>query len=190
MLEGSAETLPPFEYPEKLRLALTLSTSVLHLYSTPWLAKIVTLDDVVFLRDDPSQVPLYSPFRPFVAKAIPESVNSRPAAFSGTTRPMDLMFLSLGTLLIQIIIGRPIDAINMVGDTNIDSVLGMQAAANEFTGPVMQSGGINYDAAVQWCLRNILGVASLEDDGFCQSFQQAVVSRLEADAKLALGEKL
>ncbi|KAH8787888.1 hypothetical protein F5883DRAFT_400437 [Diaporthe sp. PMI_573] len=191
VLEDRDQTLPPFGYPEKLRLALALSASVLDLYSTPWLASIVTLDDIVFLRGDASQAPMYSPYRPFVAKAVLESPGSRPQAFrtGAATRPMDLTLLSLGTLLIQIIVGRPIDAIDMVGDDmSIDSVLGRQAAASQLTGQVMQSGGMSYDAAVRWCLDSILGVASLEDDGFCQSFHEAVVSRLETDVKLALGD--
>lgn len=38
-IDGSQTSLPPFYYPEMIKIALTLSISVLHLYDTPWLAK-------------------------------------------------------------------------------------------------------------------------------------------------------
>ncbi|KAJ0104411.1 uncharacterized protein J7T55_010875 [Diaporthe amygdali] len=52
ILEGKDKNINNLGYPERLKLALTLSFSVLHLYNTPWLSKIVTLDDIVFFRGE------------------------------------------------------------------------------------------------------------------------------------------
>ncbi|KAK0732923.1 hypothetical protein B0T26DRAFT_669387 [Lasiosphaeria miniovina] len=183
---------PPFGYPEQLKLALALSTSVLHLYNTPWLARIVTLDDVVFLRE--TSLNYHSAYQPFVAKDFPPQPNSQPQQMHpplpARLRPVDLTVLSLGTLLIQIITGRRIADLDFDlggssgSGTDLNSVLSKKEAASQLAGPVLQCGGMNYESAAQWCLGSILGVAGLEDDHFCQDFYEGVVARLEGDSRI------
>lgn len=55
VLEEQKHYTRPFDYPERLKVALALSYSVFHHYNTPWLAKIMTVDDVLFFREERTQ---------------------------------------------------------------------------------------------------------------------------------------
>lgn len=54
LLRDHREGRPSFDYVQKLKVALAMARCVLHLYKTPWLARVLTLDDFVFLRADVS----------------------------------------------------------------------------------------------------------------------------------------
>lgn len=179
---GKDTSLPPFAYPDKLRVALALVVSILHLYKTPWLPKIVTLDDVLFLRDANAPPVSCIGYRPFVARNLKEHPEA-PQAPSGP-RPVNITVLSLGALLIQLIIGKVDDSLDMKGNMDMESILSKYEAASRLNSEVMTSGGMNYASAVKWCLGTVLEVAGLEDDTFCQKFYGAVVAKLEDDAKL------
>ncbi|KAK3296435.1 uncharacterized protein B0H64DRAFT_170279 [Chaetomium fimeti] len=179
---GKDTTLPPFEYPDKLRIALALVVSVLHLYKTPWLPTIVTLDDVLFLREGNAPQLSCIGYRPFVARNLKDGPEAAQAPRG--PRPMNITVLSLGALLIQLIVGKVYDSLDMKGNMDMESILSKYEAASRFNGEVMTSGGINYASAVKWCLGTVLEVAGLEDDTFCQKFYGAVVAKLEDDAKL------
>lgn len=69
LLEGKSPSTARFGYQEKLKVALALSESVMHLHNTPWLASTVSLDDVVFLQD-PGASQAYTPYQPFVTKNL------------------------------------------------------------------------------------------------------------------------
>lgn len=98
---------------------------------------------------------------------------------------MNTTVLSLAALLIQLIIGKVVDSLDMKGDMDsMESILSKYDVGSRLNGEVMTSGGMNYASAVQWCLGTVLEVAGLEDDGFCQKFYGAVVTKLEEDAKL------
>ncbi|KAK5988293.1 hypothetical protein PT974_12437 [Cladobotryum mycophilum] len=192
VLDGQVSNYPQFDYPEKLRVALAVATNVLHLYKTPWLARIVTIDDVIFLHDEGHDTHLShssSPYRPFITQSLPKRLDTPPAEAQqhrtfGTPRPINLAVLSLGALLIQIIIGRTIDTLEMTGNTDMNSILSMHETGNQFSDKILENGGINYMATVKWCLESVLGIAGLEDDSFCQNFYVEVVARLEEDVKL------
>lgn len=189
-----------FIYAERLKVALALSYSILHLYSTPWLARIVTTDDILFVqnRDEEEQQQQqqaagastsYQLGRPFLAKVLSSgpgrSKRSSQAEPSQTAfiRPMDYTILSLGLLLIQIIIGRHISDLAIDPEVKImDSILSKQAIASQLTGSVLENGGINYAGAVQWCLDR--SVECLDDEKLGQEFHEAVIARLENDLKL------
>jgi hypothetical protein len=186
--EGSNPSWPPFEYPDKLRVAVALAVSILHLYKTPWLPRIVTLDDVLFLlEEDGTQGPITGGhsayhYRPFVVRHLKEQ-RSHPKPQEGP-RPVNLTVLSLGMLLIQLIIGRVVDELDISGSTDMESILAKHEAGSRLSGEVTTSGGLNFATAVRWCLDTVLEVATLENDAFCQSFYGAVVAKLQDDAKL------
>lgn len=177
-----------FIYAERLKVALALSYSILHLYNTPWLAKIVTPDDILFIREQgqASGSSTHQLGRPFLAKVLSpasggtfQSQPSEPAMF----RPMDLTILSLGLLLIQIIVGRPIAELAIDPKMKVmDAILSKQAIASQMTGSVLENGGINYAGVVQWCLNR--SVACLDDEKLGQEFHEAVIVRLEDDLRL------
>ncbi|CAJ2505510.1 Uu.00g129040.m01.CDS01 [Anthostomella pinea] len=188
VLVGSQPGLPPFDYPERIQLAFALSDSILNLYDTPWLAKSVRLDDIVFLfGDDTAAVSKYSPYRPFVTKGVLPRASQQPtqqAKSPSSLRPMNLTVLSLGALLIQIIIGEAIDELNVADDMDMNSIVSKREAGSRLEDRIMESDGSNYATAVKWCLESVYGVANLQNDSFCQNFYEAVVSRLEEDVNL------
>lgn len=177
-----------FNYTERLRLALALSYSVLHLYKTPWLAKTVAPEDIVFVREQQQSTKHTAEYmgRPFLAKILsstpPSVTQTQPAQAAG--RPMDLTILSLGLLLIQIMVGRQISDLSITPDMRMGSTLSKKELASKYIASVMENGGMNYVGAVQWCLGSILSVACLDDEKFAQDFYNSVIVKLEGDLGL------
>ncbi|KAI0454725.1 hypothetical protein F5B21DRAFT_524331 [Xylaria acuta] len=188
--------LPPLGFGDKLRLALALSVSVLHLDGTSWLTQIVTLDDIVFMigtENTTNQRPdLLS--RPFVIKNVPGTrtlrcttpPNTPPTPTPskrtiGAARPINLAVLSLGALLIHIMIERVDDGLWMTDRMDIGSIVSERERGSQLEEEVLVNGGVNYAAAVKWCLDSFYSVPGLQNDTFCQNFYEAVVARLEDD---------
>ncbi|KAJ4181985.1 hypothetical protein NW755_010673 [Fusarium falciforme] len=193
MLEGKNLEFQELGLLEKLRIALAISMSILHLYDTPWLAGILTLDDIVFLRESQKATSHPdSPLKPFMAKNfVRTSEAAAPVEAPPQTKPrkpsktMNLTVLSLGAMLIQVMIGQAVPALDMAADSNMDlnAMLEKHEAGGKFSDEVLQNGGWNYMAAVKWCLEteSVLGIMGLENEDFCQRFYEAVVARLEKD---------
>ncbi|KAH7253376.1 hypothetical protein B0J15DRAFT_536317 [Fusarium solani] len=193
MLEGKNPEFQELDLLEKLRIALAISMSILHLYDTPWLTGILTLDDVMFLRESQKATSHPdSPLRPFLAKNfVRKSDAAAPVEASQQSKPrkpskaMNLTVLSLGAMLIQVMIGQAVPALDMAADSNMDlnAMLEKHEAGGKFSDEVLQSGGWNYMVAVKWCLEteSVLGIMGLENEDFCQRFYEAVVARLEKD---------
>ncbi|KAI0908737.1 hypothetical protein F4823DRAFT_597526 [Ustulina deusta] len=192
VIDRSIFNVPPFGFEEKLQVALALSVSMLHLDGTPWLAQIMTLDDIVFLvgGESPTNQQPYSLYQPFIIKRVPDTsppnaaIQTQPPTQTvSLVRPINLAVLSLGALLIQIVIGRVDDELEIAYTTNIGSIISKRARGAQFEEEVLVNGGMNYAAAVKWCLDSIYGVAGLQNDRFCQNFYEAVIARLEDDIK-------
>lgn len=176
-----------FNYTERLKLALLLSYSVLHLYKTPWLANTVTPQDIVIIREHTSPNTSSYLSRPFLAKIPPSSATPSATPIQSTQaegRPMDLTILSLGLVLIQIMIGRQISDLALGPDMGMKSTLSKKEVASKYIASVMESGGMNYAGAVQWCLGSILSVKCLDHEEFAQDFYNAVIVSLEGDLGL------
>lgn len=160
ILEAREESTVDFGYSDRLRLALTLSLGVLHLYSTPWLSKAVTLDDIVFLhgQDDRGQDICYLD-PPFLAKPLSEASQETLTAHLTSTsphlvsqqqrkptithRPIDSTLLSLGLLLVQIIIGDYSEQLGIEEGMTMDRMLDKQIIAMKTAGLVLQNGSMN-----------------------------------------------
>lgn len=99
------------------------------------------------------------------------------------TSSCNMTLLSLGFLLIQVIMGSPIEHLEITEGMDLDCLLEKQANASRLceSGRMLISGGRNYAAAAQWCLDNVFNRASLEDEKFCHEFCSEVISRLETD---------
>lgn len=188
LLEDKGPLNGAFGYQEKLNVALALSVSVMHLHNTRWLAGKISLDDVIFLLDD--EAPLsqgYSPYQPFMTRNLMgESTNrtEHPGPPRRILRPINLTILSLAALLIQVIIGSVVNALELAGNLDISTILSKTEAAGQLASHTRELGGPNYENAVKWCLKSVLEVAGFEDDNFCQEFYGGVVALLETDAKL------
>ncbi|KAI0425131.1 hypothetical protein F5Y09DRAFT_335209 [Xylaria sp. FL1042] len=190
--------LPPFGFEERLQAALALSVNMLHLDGTPWLvAKLgqtMTLDNIILLvaNENLGSQPSYSLYQPFIMKSIPKTSILRAATFqtppsqtSSLLRPVNLSALSLGALLIQIIVGRADNELEVTDTADIRSLASKRARGSQLEEEVLVNGGMNYAAAVKWCLDSIIyGVAGWQDDKFCQNFHEAVIARLEDDIKV------
>ncbi|KAM3498287.1 hypothetical protein MY10362_008385 [Beauveria mimosiformis] len=169
-----------FDYIQKLKVALAIAISVLHLYKTPWLARVVTLDDFVFLRADvsvmsgPSSADL-----PFIAKSVMTASDEQ----SHGQRPVNLTILSLGVLLIQVIVGKTIDELDIPreAEMSMNSIIMRYEASARLRDRVLENGGVGYASAVRWCLDNVFNMVNLENETFCQEFYNHVVVRLEQD---------
>ncbi|KAL6408888.1 hypothetical protein AUP68_07836 [Ilyonectria robusta] len=177
-------------YIGKLEIALAISTSILHLYNTAWLTKMITLDDVLFFRgkEDVSLSNVQSLSQPFVAKSISEANQSHVGQSQQDTftqqRPINLMVLSLGVLLIQVIIGKAIETLDMAECMDLDAILAMNQAGKSFNGQILESGGMNYTTVVDWCLNTVFSTGGLENENVSQNFYVEVVARLEEDVKI------
>lgn len=198
ILEASRDSTAGFGYLERLRLAIRLSLGFIHLYGTPWLSKVVTLDDIVFLHGkDNAGHGTYYLDPPFLAKQVPEAsqkevaapllsahsfpVSQQQTSPAVTQRPLDCTLLSLGLLLVQIIIGEYSEQLRIEEGMTMDKMVDKQMQAMEMAGLVLQNGGKDYLGAVQWCLENFLSVANLDNTEFARQFYEAVISKLEAD---------
>lgn len=60
--------VPEAVYGDRIRMAVAISASVLHMDTTPWLSKPLTLDDIVFLVDKSSTRTQKFQLRPFISK--------------------------------------------------------------------------------------------------------------------------
>lgn len=200
ILEGEDKTIATFGYTQRLALALKVSFGVLHLYRTPWLAKVITVDDIVFLRENDAlghhTCNLDQPFlarqvgealqqpqaTPLQGLPLPLSSHQQPTS-ANSHRPMDCMILSLGLLLIQVIVGRVLEQLHIEDVMNMNCMFEKQSLASEMVDMVIQNGGENYKGAVQWCLSNLSSVRNLGDQELAGQFHDAVISKLETDMK-------
>lgn len=192
-IRGDISDLPPFGYEERLRVALALSVGILHLHGTTWLAQVVTLDNIVFMIENEKIVNQpASLYQPFLVKGIPDTyahqVTAAPTSpktrTHGSAREINTALLALGALLIQIMIGRIDDELGMTGVMDISSIISRQERGSQLEGEVRVNGGMNYAAAVTWCLGSMYAVADLQNDGFCQNFYEAIIRRLEDDLEV------
>jgi hypothetical protein len=170
---------------EKLRVALAISMNILYLYKNPWLARILSLDDIVFFQEDhkTSDSPASLSSTGTFVKVRMETASAKALTPGKPSKASNPILLSLGAMLIQVITGRPEPARDMTTASNTDLTFIMEKrkAGLQLRDKVLEEVGENYLLAVEWCLNNVLGIMGLEDEEFCQSFYEGVVLRLEKD---------
>lgn len=146
--------------------------------------KKIGLDDIVFHSDDTRCSHNDSPYRPFVIKRYTSGDTSTTTQNSGllkTQRPVHLVVLSLGALLIQLIVGKVVEELDVIDDMDAKSIISKREIGGRLADCVLEQGGMNYLAAVNWCLESVYTVSNLQHDGFWRDFFEAVVARLEED---------
>ncbi|KAK3303044.1 uncharacterized protein B0T15DRAFT_568749 [Chaetomium strumarium] len=186
---------PPLSYRDRLRLAVTISSSVLQLHGTPWLPTILTSRHIYFIRKPDSPTMYWYPILlkqhhpPLEGKDQLEPVSD----CGGTTTGSSIMakrnptLLSLGCVLIEVILGRTLDQSRGGGspnrqDVGVDLMSDYVAAQSLMDEVRMKS--LNYEAAVARCVddgklhRHDRG---LEDVDLCQDVYSRVVALLEKD---------
>lgn len=195
--------VPKLTLETKLSMAHSISASVVHIHSTPWSSKVLTLDDIVMLVDDENNNFMFDK-RPFISRSIPVVSEAQHASLemhSDDHRPFDPMPFSLGLLLLQLILGRVVDEIDLprLRDSGVQgssrgiypsmSLTIEQAEqvgehASHIASVKLNSlGGDIVLSAVRWCLESHGDIRGFDDPEFCQDFCLNVVEKLEATAK-------
>lgn len=172
--------LTEFELSERLNIALALSFSVLQLCNTPWLGRVISVDDIVFLRvaDTPRcYTPKLDLPAPFLVRQSPTARHK-----GKSLRPVNFALLSLGVLLTHVIMGRPVEAIDLSEDMSKEQLVSRKNLANDKVA-TCDDASENYVDAVQWCFNHCFTFATLEDQDLSRSFHDAVIARLERDLK-------
>lgn len=210
---GSSIPLLFLEFQDKLQLAVVVAVNILHLYSSPWLPSIITVDDILFrLEDDATSTPsaLFSPkfrpgfpYRPFIKKPMPPSASATmPTAFGAMpeSRKRETTVFSFGLLLIQIMLGRVINELDLKLTSNgqsattsaagqsinntvvamtVDDYMGKRELGKGFEGAVLTEAGPEFVSAVTRCLDSFVNIEGLQSEKFCQEFYVEVISMLQ-----------
>lgn len=168
-----------FELVERLKIALALSSGILQICSTPWLGTIITLDNIVFIREGgaPSHY-----FKGDFDYPNPFLVHSTPVAAKPEKKPRPINFalLSLGILLTHIALGYPVEAIEFWENMTKQKLVSRSKLAYEKVA-TCDDASDNYIEAVNWCFQHCFNFATLEDADLTRSFHDAVITRLERD---------
>lgn len=104
VLDGG-DAVPVMTYRDKLCLAVTIASGVLQLYGTPWLSQSFCSSNIIFLRRS-------NDHRPYDTVFLWKNVEEEPLSLGDPTSPLaarrNPALLSLGFLLVDIFIGRPL----------------------------------------------------------------------------------
>lgn len=177
---SSKNGLTGFELRERLNIALTLSFSILQLCNTQWLGKIISLDDIVFLRaaDTPRCYTQKLDFpAPFLVRQSPTA-----RQMQKSLKPVNFALLSLGVLLTHIIMGLPVEAIDLSENMTKELLVSRKKLADDKVA-TCDYASENYVGAVQWCFNHCFTFATLEDQELSRNFHDAVIARLERDLR-------
>ncbi|KAH6853264.1 hypothetical protein B0I37DRAFT_348734 [Chaetomium sp. MPI-CAGE-AT-0009] len=178
---------PAVFYRDRLRLAVAISSSVLQLHDTPWLPRILTSRDIFFLQKNNAPNPVMYQ-RPMLLKQLPNG-EAQPADIeTGIAGEHNPALLSLGCVLIELILGRPLHsgraatAASRPG-SGLDLMSDVQAARRLLDEVRMKS--TNYERAVARCVDGKLHRRGrgLEDGDLCHDIYRdsQVIALLKRD---------
>ncbi|KAK3401309.1 hypothetical protein B0T20DRAFT_430215 [Sordaria brevicollis] len=197
---------PKLAFSTKLRIAQAISAGILQLHGTPWISNaILTLDDIVLLVGPDSTFEL----RPFISKPVSDSKTDTctslnmggggpvgnlpcvPANYTGGSRPFHPTVFSLGLLLIQLVLEKIDDKLDLTSalydcDKSTRPLLDVKKASeleqfytSELQNEVLQEAAFLCASAIDWCLQTWKTTKGLDDGTFCDDFNVEVVQRLE-----------
>ena len=174
-----------FTRHDRLRLAVTLASSVLQLHETPWLQENWGKDNIFFIRR--SDEIIYHD--PFVSQHFHQSGNvvssAVPSSMSRIIRNQTLY--ALGVSLIELWYGKPLHELHLpedgpldTGDARVDLMTEWNIADRLVDELYSEAGG-KYSDAVRRCIRCDFDrrASSLEDSAFQRAVYQGVVSQLK-----------
>ncbi|KAK3946400.1 hypothetical protein QBC46DRAFT_5330 [Diplogelasinospora grovesii] len=178
VLESPPGKLPPLTYRDRVRLAVVISSSVIQLHHTPWLPDRLRSEDIVFIQRD--NAPLYE--HAFVVKRVPDRDHTTAASPTKASVWYNPTMLSLGILLIELVLGKPVHETAASGKLESD-ILSDYDAAQPLLHKVEQMAGSNYGSAVRRCLHchTYEYDLSLENEGFRHDVYSGVVALLGQD---------
>lgn len=161
----------------RLQLAVTLASSALQLYTTPWLNTRLRCQDIRFRQG--------SIDRPYISYAFarPEAPPDHPTKLDWSPIRNHSIF-ALGVLLLELAICQPLDTIRSP-DKSVDTEDFLNAI--RLCETLQEEEGQGYLRATQACLRCEFGskvkVLDLENAAFRQAIYEDVVQPLEQELK-------
>ncbi|KAJ6790293.1 hypothetical protein PWT90_09959 [Aphanocladium album] len=165
--------------PEKIRLAVTVSSSFLQLYGVPpWLSDSFSSAGIVFLRH--RRRDYYD--NTFLCKHM---ADAEPASLAGlasivTTRRVPAL-LSLGFLLVEIFFGQPIGE---GGGGTARQFLERQYQEAQSLLPAIRRESTNYFSAVSRCLDGELHWGTFGEEEMREKMYAGIVSLLKKDLEI------
>lgn len=170
----------------RLRIAVTLASSILQLCETPWLAEEWDKNDILFLQK--SDGPLYD--RPFVSKRIMAKRTATGSTASVSTIAghqivRNRTLFALGVLLIELHFGKPLVELRGAELYGQPTILQTWTIADGLVDTLYFEAGIRYGNAVRRCIRCDFDRkdTDLQDNEFREVVYAGVVSLLEANLK-------
>ncbi|KAI1476041.1 hypothetical protein F4774DRAFT_428462 [Daldinia eschscholtzii] len=147
-------------------LSLTLASSFVQLYETPWLPKSWKKSDIIFFSDGNSNVPLLD--YPCLDRelAITAQAKGKQRQQKSLPRPtinngVEQVYRSLellGIILLELCFGQLLEEQKFRQDYQLPGLTEMQkcaldaAAARQWNSKVTEEAGSDFDEAVRWCL--------------------------------------
>ncbi|RYP64022.1 hypothetical protein DL769_006802 [Monosporascus sp. CRB-8-3] len=168
-----------FARRDRLRLAVTLSSSVLQLHETPWLHENWGKDDILFIKR--SEKTAYH--HPFVSHGIgregQRSSTSTPPWIRRIIRNQTLY--ALGVSLIELWYGKPMSQLHKPEDGPLGDSMTEFNTADRLVDELYNEAGGKYSDAVRRCIRCDFDrrANSLEDIAFQRAVYEGVVAQLK-----------
>ncbi len=153
----------------RLQLAVTIASSFLQLYDTPWLSGNLSSDNIIFLQSE--NTPLYENVFIWRAKCDDSGMQVRPMPFSARRNPT---LLSLAFLLLEVLLKQ-----NLCEGT-ADNMKDLYFQAQKLL-PKVKSESSNCFSAVSRCLDGELHTAGYTDMEFRENLYSGVVALLKKD---------
>jgi hypothetical protein len=174
-----------FTRHDRLRVAVTLASSVLQLHETPWLEENWSKDNIFFIQR--SEQTLYN--QPFVSQSFDPSgeSSSTPLPIMMTRIIRNQTLYALGISLIELWYGKPLQELQTpedgppaTGYPPID-LMTQWNACDRLVETLYSEAGAKYTDAVRRCIRCDFDrrASSLEDVAFQKAVYHGVVSELK-----------
>lgn len=173
-----------FSRGDRLRLGLTIASSVLQLYKTPWLRDDWTKDDIMI--NDGTTRRLHD--QAYVSRSFP-SAPEQTGPREKFLGPRNKTLFALGVVLIELSLGRSIESLrdseDPLGFDGSPNVHTTWHTANRLIDAVYDENGKRYGDAVRRCINCDFDMKSttLDDEVFSQAVYNGVVAQLEDDVK-------
>ncbi|KAJ4347967.1 uncharacterized protein N0V89_009339 [Didymosphaeria variabile] len=181
----SVLTDPRFSRRYRIRLAVTLASSVLQLHQTPWLADNWRNSDILFIERSGNTA--YTD--PFVLQNAVGENQARAASLPPLMKLIirNQALYALGIVLIELWFGKPLseyhkpeDGLSGTGDVQTDLITEL-ATANRLVEELRDDAGGNYADAVRRCLSCDFDCRfkTLDDVAFLKAVFQGVVAQVK-----------
>lgn len=183
---------------QRLGLAVTLASSVLRFYNSPWLNETWGKSDISFFSSGtgPDNRPSIS--EPYISRTFSAHSDTPKRSESPTTSKnqflngliVNKILFALGVILIELCLNKPFEDLRA---TLNPTLVGQATVADDFLvatrsiDEVYMKGGTEYGYVVQRCLRCEFGIQDskkiFDFDGFRSLIYNFVVEPLEEDYK-------